>query len=52
MDNRQCQCLPAAGSPANGNRPVTETISPEELEAIKKFAVDHAADSENPMTCG
>lgn len=38
--------------PANGNRPVTETISPEELEAIKKFAVDHAADSENPMTCG
>ncbi len=37
---------------ASGNRPVTETISPEELEAIKKFAVEHAADSENPMTCG
>jgi hypothetical protein len=27
-------------------------ISPEVLEAIKKFAIDHAADSENPMTCG
>jgi mono/diheme cytochrome c family protein len=38
--------------PARGNQPVTEAISPEELEAIKKFAIDHAADSENPMTCG
>ena len=34
------------------NKPVTEAISEEDLEMIKKFAVDHAADSEQPMTCG
>ena len=38
--------------PTNGNKPVTTVISPEDLKAIEKFAVDHAADSENPMTCG
>lgn len=31
---------------------VTEVITPEMLKAIKKFSIDHAADSENPMTCG
>ena len=36
----------------HGGKPVTETISPEMLESIRKFAVDHAADSESPMTCG
>jgi cytochrome c5 len=34
------------------NKPVTEAISEADLELIKKFAVDHAADSEQPMTCG
>jgi len=27
-------------------------ISEENLKMIKTFAVDHAADSEQPMTCG
>ena len=31
---------------------VTDVITPAMLKAIEKFAVDHAADSENPMTCG
>ncbi|MCP4896522.1 MAG: hypothetical protein GY906_06055 [bacterium] len=31
---------------------ITDEITPEMLKAIKKFAVDHAADSESPMTCG
>ena len=31
---------------------VTDAISAEDLAQIKKFAVDHAADSEHPMTCG
>jgi hypothetical protein len=31
---------------------VTDVISKEDLEKIKKFAIDHAADSEQPMTCG
>lgn len=34
------------------NKPVTEAISEEDLEMIKSFAIDHAADSEQPMTCG
>jgi len=36
----------------HGKRKVTDVISPEDLEKIRAFAVDHAADSENPMTCG
>lgn len=31
---------------------VTEAIDKDMLEAIRKFCVDHAADSEQPMTCG
>jgi len=38
--------------PNHDNKPVTEVISEDDLELIKKFAVDHAADSERPMTCG
>jgi hypothetical protein len=38
--------------PNHDNKPVTEVISEEHLEMIKKFAIDHAADSEQPMTCG
>lgn len=35
-----------------GGQPVTEVISPEMLEKIEKFVVDHAADTDQPMTCG
>ena len=35
-----------------GGVPVTEAISPEVLEKIRSFAVDHAADTDQPMTCG
>ena len=38
--------------PEHGDIPVIEAISPEDLEAIKDFAIKHAADSEQPMTCG
>ena len=38
--------------PNHDNKPVTEAISEEDLEKIRKFAIDGAADSENPMTCG
>ena len=38
--------------PNHENKPVTEVISDANLEMIKTFAVDHAADSEQPMTCG
>ena len=42
----------AVMDPNHDNKPVTEVISEDDLEMIKKFAVDHAADSEQPMTCG
>ena len=29
-----------------------ETLSPDQIKAIQKFCVDHAADSEQPATCG
>ena len=29
-----------------------ETLTDEEFEALKKWTIDHAADSEQPMTCG
>jgi cytochrome c5 len=35
-----------------GGVPVTEAISPEMLEKIRTFAIDHAADTDQPMTCG
>lgn len=38
--------------PEHDNKPVTEVIDAETLQEIRDFAVDHAADSEHPMTCG
>ena len=35
-----------------GGVPVTEAISPEVLDKIRTFSVDHAADTDQPMTCG
>lgn len=35
----------------HGGKPVTEVIGPEDLEKIRWFAVEHAADTEQPMTC-
>jgi mono/diheme cytochrome c family protein len=39
-------------TPEAADKMVTDVITPEMLEAIRKFCVDHAADSEQPMTCG
>jgi mono/diheme cytochrome c family protein len=41
-----------ADKPAVAERKVTDLIDAASLEAIRKFCVDHAADSEQPMTCG
>jgi cytochrome c553 len=38
--------------PKHDNKPVTETISDEDLATLKAWTIDHAADSEHPMTCG
>ena len=38
--------------PKHDNKPVTEVFTKEELKKIEKFLVNHAADSEQPETCG
>jgi cytochrome c5 len=38
-------------SPATGKN-LLDSLSPEQMKAIQRFAVDHAADSEQPATCG
>lgn len=34
------------------DKTVNDVIDAKMLEAIRKFCIDHAADSEQPMTCG
>jgi cytochrome c5 len=31
---------------------ILELLTPEQMKAIQRFCVDHAADSEQPATCG
>ena len=38
--------------PNHDNTPVLEVLTEEELDALAKWTIDHAADSEQPMTCG
>ena len=37
--------------PKTGKK-LLESLTPEELKSIQRFAIDHAADSEQPATCG
>jgi cytochrome c5 len=37
--------------PKSGNK-LFEQLTPEQIKAIQRFAIDHAADSEQPATCG
>lgn len=39
-------------SPTDPKKKVTDTIDEDMIKTLKKFCVDHAADSEMPMTCG
>ena len=38
--------------PHHGGKKLREVIDAEKLQKIRTFAVEHAADSEHPMTCG
>jgi hypothetical protein len=38
--------------PKDKTKKVTDMWDAEMLKAVRKFCVDHAADSEQPMTCG
>jgi len=39
-------------APGAADKKLPEVLDAKTLEAIRKFCVDHAADSEQPMTCG
>jgi hypothetical protein len=52
FDDRYVPSHTSVLDPNHDDKPVTEVISEEDLELIKEFAIDHAADSEQPMTCG
>ena len=41
-----------ASNDLTGGKPVGEFLGQKLLDKIRKFCVDHAADSEEPMTCG
>lgn len=38
--------------PGQPGKKVLEVLAPEQLKVIQKFVIDHAADSEQPQTCG
>jgi hypothetical protein len=38
--------------PRDESKKVTDVIDADLLKKLRKFCVDHAADSEQPMTCG
>jgi hypothetical protein len=52
FDEKYAEYHAGVNDPQHGDVPVTEAISAEDLEKIKKWTIDHAADSEHPMTCG
>ena len=35
-----------------GGKKLFDLLTPEQIKAIQRFCVDHAADSEQPATCG
>jgi cytochrome c5 len=41
----------SAVEPASGKK-VLDMLTPEQIKSIQRFVIDHAADSEQPATCG
>jgi len=52
FDKKYVESHSTVKDPSHDNKPVTEVISEDNLKIIETFVVDHAADSEQPMTCG
>lgn len=41
-----------AAAPGGEGKKLLETLTSEAIKELRKWCVDHAADSEHPMTCG
>jgi len=49
------QMIPAhenVTDPNHDNTSVLDLLTPEEMKTLREWTIDHAADSEHPMTCG
>lgn len=51
FDNKFMKSHEGVTDPKSGKK-VPELVPPDMLKVIRKFLVDHAADSEQPQTCG
>ncbi len=51
FSNKLIPAHKAAIEPKSGKK-LLEELSPTQLKAIQRFCIDHAADSEQPATCG
>lgn len=52
FDNKYVPAHENLTDPAHDGRKVLDLLTPEQLELLRSWTIDHAADSEHPMTCG
>ena len=52
FDKKLVETHEGVQAPGDSGEKLLEVLDDEMLKKIRKFAVDHAADSESPMTCG
>lgn len=51
FSNKMVASHKSAVHPKTGKK-LLESLTPDEMKALQRFAIDHAADSEQPATCG
>lgn len=52
FDNLMIPAHEDVTDPNHDGTPVLDLLTPEEMEILREWTIDHAADSEHPMTCG
>lgn len=52
FDNQMIPSHEDVTDPYHDDKPVLELLTPEEMKTLRDWTIDHAADSEHPMTCG
>jgi len=52
FDTKLVPAHEAVVDPAHEGKKVLDLMTPEETKVLRDWTIDHAADSEHPMTCG
>jgi len=52
FDEKLAETHKAVVDSTRGAQPLLKLMTPADLKEMRKWCVDHAADSEHPMTCG